>query len=69
MTQPTRPRQTSRSDDGVTGVSQLARAAGTDIGEGLIGKPVKSARFGVPLDPLVEASRLESLEPGPDSAS
>ena len=48
------------------GVSQLARAAGAEIGEGLLGKRVKPARFGVPLDPLVEASRLESLEPGPE---
>jgi hypothetical protein len=28
--------------------------------------PVKPARFGVPLDPLIEATSLESLEPGPE---
>jgi len=48
------------------GVSQLARAAGAEIGEGLLGKPVKSAGFGVALDPFIEASSLESLEPGPE---
>ncbi len=48
------------------GVSQLARAARAEIGKGLLGEPVKSARFGVPLGPLVEASSLESLEPGPE---
>jgi len=31
----------------------------------LLSEPVKSARFGVPLDPLVEARRVELLEPGP----
>jgi hypothetical protein len=48
------------------GVSQLARAAGAEIGEGLLGNPVKPARFDVPLDPFIEASGLESLEPSPE---
>jgi hypothetical protein len=48
------------------GVSQLARAAGAEIREGLLGKPVKPARFGVPFDPFIETSSLESLELGPE---
>ncbi len=47
-------------------VSQLARAAGAEIGEGLLGEPVKSARLGVSIDPFVETGSLESLEPGPE---
>jgi hypothetical protein len=48
------------------GVSQLARAAGAEIGESQSSKPVKSASFGVPFDPVVEARSLELLEAGPE---
>jgi len=44
--------------------SQLARAAGAEIGESQSSKPVKSACVGVPFDPLVEAGSVESFEPG-----
>ncbi len=37
-----------------------------ELGKGQLRKRVKSARFSVPLDPLVEASSFESLEPGPE---
>lgn len=46
--------------------SQLARAAGTEIGKGQSSKPVKSACIGVPFDPLVKAGSVESFEPGPE---
>ena len=45
-------------------VSQLACAAGAEIGEGQSSKPVKSACVGVPFDLLVEADSVECFEPG-----
>ena len=49
--------------------SQLAGAAGAEIGESPSSKPVRSACVGVPFDPLVEAGSVESFEPGRNSAS
>ena len=49
--------------------SQLARAAGAEIGASPLGKPVEPARLGIALDPLVELSGLEFLEPGRNLAS
>jgi hypothetical protein len=43
--------------------SQLPSAAGAEIGEGLFGESVKSARFCVPRDALVEAGSVKSFEP------
>jgi hypothetical protein len=45
-------------------VSQLARATGAEIRKRLLSELVEPTRFGVPLDPPVETSRLEFLEPG-----
>jgi len=44
--------------------SQLARAASVEIGKRLLGELVKSARRGVPLDPLVETRCLEFIQAG-----
>jgi hypothetical protein len=49
---------------GSRSVSQIARAAGAEKGERPLGKRVEPARFGAPLDPPVEMSGLELLEPG-----
>ena len=46
--------------------SQLAGAAGAEIGDRLFRKPVESACFGVLLDPFVEAGSVESFEPRPE---
>jgi hypothetical protein len=43
--------------------SQLARAAGAIIGKRLVAEPIEPARLGVTLDLLVEARRLEFVEP------
>ena len=45
-------------------VSQLACAAGAEIGEGQSSEPVKSAGVGVPFNLLIEAGSVESFEPG-----
>jgi len=44
--------------------SQLACATCAEIGQGLFSQPVELARCGILLDLLVEALRLERLEPG-----
>ncbi len=48
-------------------VSQLARATRAEIRKRLLSELIEPARFVVPLDPLVETSRLELLEPGAES--
>ena len=48
---------------GSRNVSQFARATGSEISKRLLGEPIEPPGRGVPLDPLIETRRLESLEP------
>ena len=51
------------STTGWQSASQLARATGAEICKCLLSEPIEPARFDVPIDPLVETSGLEFLEP------